>query len=178
MISLTIDTSDGRSVEVAVIGNEGFSGVNRFLGRPTSDTNAVVQVGGEFLHIDIGAFGEAMERDAKLERHVNQLVRSLMVETAQSAVCNQVHSVEQRTARWLLHAADRAGTSDLLLTQEFLSQMLAVRRSGVTTVVGIFTRAGLIDTKRGLIIIADRVGLREFVCECYEVVLAATPLYN
>ncbi len=113
-----------------------------------------------------------------LERNVNQLVRSLLVETAQSAVCNQVHSVEQRTARWLLHAADRAGTNDLLLTQEFLSQMLAVRRPGVTTVVGIFTRAGLIDTKRGLIMIADRDGLREFACECYEVVLAATPVYD
>ena len=137
-----------------------------------------MQIPGEVFHVEPEVVQEIADADPGFKAAINRYLISLMVETAQSAVCNQVHSVEQRTARWLLHAADRAGTSDLLLTQEFLSQMLAVRRSGVTTVVGIFTRAGLIDTKRGLIIIADRVGLREFVCECYEVVLAATPLYN
>ena len=102
----------------------------------------------------------------------------MLVELAQSAVCNQVHSVEQRTSRWLLHASVRANTTDLRLTQEFLAQMLAVRRPTVTSVVGIFNRAGLTTSQRGLIIVADRDGLVQLACECYEIVREATPTYD
>jgi len=97
----------------------------------------------------------------------------LLVEIAQSAVCNQLHSVEQRTSRWLLHASERAHTADLRLTHEFLAQMLAVRRSSVTNVVGIFNRAGVTTARRGLIRIGDPDGLRGFACACYEIVRAA-----
>lgn len=176
MVSLTVDTSEGQSVEVAVTGCEGFVGVGRYLGKATADSNAVVQVAGDMFHIPAQVVIDAA--DGAFRRAADRLVSSLMVEMAQSAACNQVHSVEQRTARWLLHAADRAGMTDLRLTHEFLSQMLSVRRASVTTVVGIFTRAKLTVGQRGRISIADREGLRGLACECYEIVRAATPTYD
>jgi CRP-like cAMP-binding protein len=178
VISLTVDTSEGQTVEVAIVGNEGFAGVSRFLGRNQGDTNAVVQVAGELLHVPPKAVIEAAAQHSSLRVGIDRYLNSLMVELAQSGVCNHVHSVEQRTARWLLHASDRANTTELRLTHEFLSQMLAVRRASVTTVVGIFSRASLITAKRGLITVADRAGLRTLTCECYDIVRKATPSFD
>lgn len=178
MVSLTVNTREGRSVEIAVTGVEGMVGISRYLGLPTSDSNAVVQVAGEIFHVPAEVFEKALREDDKLRAAMARFVRSLMVEMAQSAVCNQLHSVEMRTARWLLHASDRSGTADLRLTHEHLAQILAVRRSSVTDVVGAFTRGGLTGSSRGLITITDATGMGKLVCECYDVVRAATPTYN
>ena len=175
LVSMTLDSREGTTVEIAVVGAEGFVGLDRYLGTPTASTNAVVQVAGELAHVRADEVTRAAADDGPFKTAVGQFMRSLLIETSQSAVCNQLHSVEQRTARWLLHASDRAGTTELFLTHEFLAQMLAVRRASVTTVVGIFARAGLITTQRGLISIADREGLRGFTCECYDIVKAGTP---
>ena len=178
IVSLTVDTSEGQQVEVAITGKEGVVGIGRLLGFETADTNAVVQVAGGSVHIPAAALLDQSVLSADGVRPMfDGLIRGMLVETAQSAVCNQVHSVEQRTARWLLHASDRADTVNLRLTHEFLAQMLGVRRASVTTVVGIFSRARLITTQRGLINIDDRDGLRSLTCECYDVVLAASPTY-
>jgi CRP-like cAMP-binding protein len=178
LVSITVDTTDGQTVEVAVTGREGFAGVSRYLGARMADSNAVVQVPGTMLHVESEVVLGLADGDAQLRSLVNLYINGVMVEMAQSAVCNQLHSVEQRTSRWLLHASDRAGTTDLRLTHEFLAQMLAVRRPSVTGVVGIFNRAGLTATKRGLITVADREGLAELTCECYGIVRAATPTYD
>lgn len=175
LISLTVNTQDGTAVEVAILGSTGFAGVDRYLGTPVASSNAVVQVAGGVIHVPADEFIAAAAESVALQLAVAAFLRSLLVETSQSAVCNQLHSVEQRTARWLSRAADQAQRSDLRLTHEFLAQMLAVRRSSVTGVVGTFTKAQLIETRRGLINIADRDGLRGLACECYEVVRAATP---
>jgi CRP-like cAMP-binding protein len=174
VISLTIDTSQGQTVEVAIIGAEGMAGVSRFLGTSNADSNAVVQVAGAIAHVPADHVIRWATQSAQFRARTDHFLRSFMVELAQSGVCNQLHSVEQRTSRWLLHASDRARMADMHLTHEFLAQMLAVRRSSVTNVVGIFARAGLITTQRGLISIADTEGLRGFACECYEIVRAAT----
>lgn len=176
MISLTINTSQGQTVGVAVTGAEGMAGVSRFLGNATSDSNAVVQVAATLAHVPAEHVIRWASASANFRSAVDRFLRSLMVELGQSAVCNQLHSVEQRTSRWLLHASDRAQTADLRLTHELLAQMLAVRRSSVTTVVGIFTRAGLTSTQRGLISIDDPEGLSDLACECYEIVRSATPI--
>ncbi len=178
VVSLTVDTSEGQTVEVAITGREGFVGASRYLGSPTAPTNAVVQVAGDMLHVEAERVVSLAAAEASFRALVDRHLHSLMVEMSQSAVCNQVHSVEQRTARWLLHASDRAATKDLRLTHEFLSQMLGVRRASVTTVVGIFSRADLTTTQRGLISVVDREGLRTLACECYEIVLKATPRYD
>jgi hypothetical protein len=109
-----------------------------------------------------------------LARAADQYASSLLVEVAQTAACNAVHSVEERTARWLLQAADKAQTDELGITHEFLAMMLAVRRASVTVVVGVFARAGLITAKRGRVGLLDRAGLKEFACTCYEVIRSAT----
>lgn len=175
LVSLTIDTTEGQTVEVAVAGAEGIVGVSRYLGNPTADTNAMVQVSGTAAHVAAEHVLRWAADSPTFRSAIDRYLRSMMVEMSQSAVCNQLHSVEQRTSRWLLHASDRSRTKDLRLTHEFLAQMLAVRRSSVTTVVGIFTRAGLASTQRGLISIEDRDGLRALACECYEIVRRATP---
>lgn len=174
LISSTVNTREGQTVEVAINGVEGMAGVSRYLGHTNADTNAVMLVTGRVAHVPADDVARWASEVPEFRVALQAFVRSLLVETQQSAVCNQLHSVEQRTSRWLLHASDRAHTADLRLTHEFLSQMLAVRRSSVTNVVGIFTRAGLTTTQRGLISIADRDGLRTFTCECYAIVRAAS----
>lgn len=177
LVSLTMDTADGQSVEIAVVGAEGFVGISRFLGVSASQWSAVVQVPGIMFHVPAEVFeshGASEEMRDLIDRHA----ASLMVEMAQSAVCNKLHTIEQRTARWLLHATDRARTTELELTHDFLSQMLAVRRPSVTTIVGLFARAQLIEARRGRIVVADPEGLRTFACECYTIVRAATPTYD
>jgi CRP-like cAMP-binding protein len=177
LVSLTMDTSDGQSVEVAVVGAEGFVGISRFLGVPNSQWSAVVQVPGTMFHVPADIF-ESHGAAEELRDLIDRVAASLMVEMAQSAVCNKLHTIEQRTARWLLHATDRARTTDLELTHDFLAQMLAVRRPSVTTIVGLFARARLIDARRGRIVVTDREGLHAFACECYEIVRATTPKYD
>ena len=113
LVSLTVDTFDGQTVEVAIIGHEGFVGVGRYLGRTTADTNAMAQVAGDVMHVAAERFIEVTRADPQFRSMVERYVNSVLVETMQAAVCNQSHSVEQRTARWLLHASDRAGTNDL-----------------------------------------------------------------
>lgn len=177
LVSLTMDTDDGHSIEVAIVGAESFVGVSRLLGTLESQWSGVVQVPGEMLHVaasDIEIKGPSDE----LHFLVDRCAQSLMVEIAQSAACNQLHTVEQRTARWLVHATDRARTNELELTHEFVAQMLGVGRPYVTTVLGLFERARLVVGRRGRISVCDPEGLRALACECYEVVRENTPRYD
>ena len=175
MVSMTLDSKEGTTVEIAIVGAEGAVGLDSYLGISRASTNAVVQVAGAMAHVASAEVVRWAARDDRLQVAMAEFVRSLLIETSQSAVCNQLHSVEQRTARWLLHASDRARTYELKLTHEFVAQMLGVRRASVTTVIGIFARARLITTQRALISIADREGLRSLTCECYAIVHEATP---
>jgi len=150
---------------------EGVQGVNSMLGA-APDLEAISQVAGDAIEVAIERIPP--ELMVALRRSVEQYAAGLLIELAQTAACNRVHNVEERTARWLLHAADRARTSELRLTHEFMAMMLGVRRASVTVVVGGFQTAGLIKTERRLISIADREGLGEYTCECYGVIRDAT----
>ncbi|MDQ3937253.1 MAG: Crp/Fnr family transcriptional regulator [Chloroflexota bacterium] len=176
MISLTVPTPDGHNVEVAIVGREGVCGVARLLGDDRADLEAISQVRGEAIEVPVQSVRGELERS--LRTLGSRYVTALFIELAQTAACNRLHTVEQRTARWLLHAAERAQTSDLQLTHEFLAMMLAVRRASVTVVVGEFERAGLINAERGRISLADGDGLSECACECYNVIRAAAPRYD
>ena len=176
VVSLTVPVKDGQQVEVGLVGREGVVGVGALLGNERHDLEAMAQIRGRGFEVPVGAIvgdlGEALR--ALGARYAS----SLMVELAQSAACNRLHSVEERTARWLLQAGDHARTKDLRLTHEFLAMMLAVRRASVTVVVGVFDRAGLIVAKRGRISLADRDGLAEVACDCYKVIRASAPKYD
>jgi CRP-like cAMP-binding protein len=115
-------------------------------------------------------FGEEMSKEGPLYDIVRRYTQALLNLVSQSAACNHLHSIEERMCRWLLMCQDRIGSDYLPLTQEFLAQMLGVRRPSVTVVAGILQKAGLIIYSRGLVTVLDRKGLEAASCECYRVV--------
>jgi CRP-like cAMP-binding protein len=170
MISLLVVTQEGVGIEAATIGREGAVGLHRGLGKRRSFTRAVIQVSGTISHISANAFERAVEQSATIKDMITHYTEVLWVEAQQIAACNAVHSAEARFARWLLQTQDRIDSDSLPLTQEFLSQMLAVRRTTVTLVARTLQEAGLIRYRRGRIVILDRAGLEEAACECYQVI--------
>jgi CRP-like cAMP-binding protein len=169
LISLLSALEDGASIEVGMTGREGVAGVSVLLGADTSVHTALVQTGGEALRMRAGDAREAFRRSEALRNRVLNYTRLLLAYASQTAACNTIHTVEERLARWLLVARQRLESDRLPLTQEFLSHMLGVRRSGVTVAIGILQRAGLIEHRRGHVEVVDAEGLRAAACECAAV---------
>jgi CRP-like cAMP-binding protein len=170
MISLLVITQEGVGIEAATIGREGAIGLHRGLGKRRSFTRAVIQVSGTISHISADVFERAVERSDAIKDMITHYTEVLWVEAQQIAACNAVHSAEARFARWLLQTQDRIDSDALPLTQEFLSQMLGVRRTTVTLVARALQQAGLIRYRRGQIVILDRAGLEEAACECHQII--------
>jgi CRP-like cAMP-binding protein len=169
MISLVVLTEEGLGVEAATIGYEGAVGLQRGLGTRRAFTRAVIQAPGTFSLISAEDFARAVGEDAIIKDVIARYTEVLWVEAQQIAACNALHSAEARLARWLLQTQDRIG-SETLPTQEFLSQMLGVRRTTVTLVARALQKAGLVRYSRGQIAILDRGGLEEAACECYRII--------
>ena len=170
VISLVTYLMDGSAVEMATIGLEGMVGLPIFLGTDTMPSRAFGQVPGDALRITAAALTAEIKRNGPLVRVLNRYTQALFNQVAQTTACNRVHLVEQRCARWLLQTHDRVGSDQFLLTQEFLAQMLGVRRSGVSAAAGSLQKAGLIRYARGRITVLDRPGLESAACECYGVI--------
>jgi CRP-like cAMP-binding protein len=172
MISLLVVTQDGGGIEAATIGYEGAVGVHRGLGRRRAFTRAVVQLAGTFSLISGDAFERATLQSESIKEIIAKYTEVLWVEAQQIAACNAVHDAESRLARWLLQTQDRTQPKapSIALTQEFLAQMLGIRRTTVTLIARALQTAGLIRYKRGKIDIIDRPGLEEAACECYRVI--------
>jgi CRP-like cAMP-binding protein len=168
VVSVIGELADGTTLEVATIGNEGLVGLPQFLQATTMPFTAFVQIPGAALRMEAEAFGRAV-RAIGSDFHT-LLARYTQVWCNQlgwHALCNRLHPIDQRCARWLLLTHDRVGRADFPLTQEFLAAMLGVRRSSVTEVAGRLQRAGLIQSQRGTILILDRLGLEKASCACY-----------
>ncbi len=159
---------EGKSVEVGLVGTEGFSGLPLIAGFRTNHTRTVVQVEATAFRIDADHFRAALRELPILERHVQRYAQIRALQVVQVAACNRHHEVEERLARWLLMSQDRLNSNTLPLTQDFLAQVLGTRRSSVSVAAGILRRAGLIDYSRGGATILDRQGLIEASCDCYE----------
>jgi CRP-like cAMP-binding protein len=171
--SLTATMKDGRMVEVGTIGNEGVVGMAAYFGGQLPEATTVVQVPGAGADaLPIGTFIEEMERAGALYQLVRRYSQALIGLMVQSVACNALHDVHQRCARWLLMTHDRVGADTVLLTQEYLAAMLGVRRSSVSTVAKDLQRRGLIEYRRGRVVVTDRRGLVKLACECYGVVRA------
>ena len=125
-------------------------------------------------HISADVFERAVGQNDTIKDIITHYTEVLWVEAQQIAACNAVHSAEARFARWLLQTQDRINSDSLPVTQEFLSQMLGVRRTTVTLVARALQQAGLISYKRGRIVILDRAGLEEAACECYQIIYHET----
>ena len=135
----------------------------------TAPTSVYVQVPGAGLRMKAALFNREMARSASLRTVMLHYTHAFFNQVAQSAACNQFHSLEQRCSRWLLMTHDRMQSDEFLLTQEFLAMMLGVQRTGVSIAAGALQRAGLIRYKRGNVTIIDRRGLQRRSCECYDV---------
>jgi len=158
---------DGTSSEVGMVGPEGLIGVSALLGGKASAQHIVVQLPGRAYRIAAAACKAVFDRNARVRRVMLRFVEDLLNLSSQTAACNRLHSIEQRTARWLLMSSDRIQSNVLGLTQEFLAAMLGVRRSGVSEAAGELQRSGLIRYRRGEITIIDPAGLQATACECY-----------
>ena len=169
VISLVTPLHDGAIVEVATIGNEGIVGVPLV---PLSGlaVRAISQVAGHCLRMEAAAFLEWSDRSHAFQTLVESYTQALFGQISQAAACNRLHSSEERLSRWLLMSHDRVGRDEFMITQEFLGQMLAARRSTVSVSAGILQRAGLIRYVRGHVTIVDREGLEAVACECYSVI--------
>ncbi len=173
LVSIHSLTERGESVEVGSIGREGLSGVSGLLGHHQMPHSVVVQGAGTGLRIRTGILRDEFVKGGAFSQAINSFIYLQMVQMAQSVLCGRLHAVETRMARWMLTAADRTESESILITQEFLAQMLGSRRSTVTVAAGELQRQGLIDYSRGRVRIVNRPGLETASCECYHVVRVA-----
>ena len=170
MISLVTQLNDGTSLESMTVGHEGFAGLPVFHGVTKAQTMAMCQIEGEFLRLPADSFTTLMKESPQLAALLHRYAQFAHEVVAQTAACNAIHLIEQRCARWLLISSDAVASSDFGLTHEFLSQMLAVRRPGVTVAIGALEKMELIVHRYGKIGILDMGGLEKAACECYRTV--------
>jgi len=171
MVSLIVTLDDGEQVEAGLAGSEGLVGLPLVYGDSHSIHEARVQMEGTALRIGAAAFRAEMDQSAALRELLLRYALAFHAQVTLTLACNTRHAIEQRLARWLLTAHDRAGGVDeFTMTHEFMSLMLGVRRPGVTIAAGMLQKAGLIRYARGRVAIADRLGLEAATCECYHTV--------
>jgi CRP-like cAMP-binding protein len=171
VVSLTANTLDDGQVEVGLTGREGLVGVSVMLNsKPVSVHRAFTQVPGFANRMSSVALRAAVKQSPILRDRCLRSVEMVMVESSQVAACNARHNLPKRMARWLLMVRDRLDSDNIPMTQEFLSVMLGVRRSGVSVAANTLQAAGLISQSRGHVTIADHAGLAAASCDCYRII--------
>jgi CRP-like cAMP-binding protein len=170
VVSLIVELSGGRSVEVASIGKEGAIGGIVSAGNAPAFTHGVVGMRGKAVAVPIAVLQEAKQASEHLNNLFCRYADFLLAQVMQSVACNAFHPIEARAARWLLHAQDRVGGDRLELTQESLAELLGVQRTTVNAVARVLQDGGLIAYRRGAIQVRDRQGLIHAACECYTAV--------
>ncbi|MBA2340560.1 MAG: Crp/Fnr family transcriptional regulator [Pyrinomonadaceae bacterium] len=170
MISLISTSGEEAMIEIGVIGSEGMVGAAAFLGGMTTNNRAIVQIAGNATRMSAETLKEEFARGGALQSSLLRYTQALMTQISQTAVCNRIHSLEERLARWLLMTHDRAPSNEFPLTQEFVAYMLGARRPSVSDAASRFQNAGLISYVRGKVNILDRPGLESVACKCYGIV--------
>ena len=172
VISLVVELDVGMMIETAMVGHDGALNAASALDGKVSLNKGIVQVAGSAGTIEVNRFRRLANEFEPLRSLLIRHEQVLFAQSQQSAACNASHSVEARMCRWLLYMRDLAGSDDLSLTQEFLAQMLSVRRPSVSIVASPLQKAGLIKYSRGRIRVLDVKGLQKRACECYGTVKA------
>jgi CRP-like cAMP-binding protein len=170
IISIIAVTAEGQSAEVGVVGHEGAVGIDALMGADSTTHQHIVQHAESALKININAIKPEFQECGELHDQLLRFMRLLMIQISQTALCNRLHTVEERLSRWLLMCRDRSGTDKLQLTQEFLAIMLGANRATVTLAAIALQSAGYIKYSRGQITISNRQGLEDYTCECYSIV--------
>ncbi|HVE53955.1 MAG TPA: Crp/Fnr family transcriptional regulator [Ramlibacter sp.] len=170
IVSLLYVMENGASAEIAVVGNEGLVGISLFMGGQSTSSQAVVQASGEGFRLPASILMDEFNRGGAVLHLLLRYTQALITQMAQTSVCNRHHALDQQLCRWLLLTLDRLHSSELVMTQELLSNILGVRRASISDAAGQLQRDGLIRYERGRISVLDRPALEARSCECYDVV--------
>jgi CRP-like cAMP-binding protein len=176
IVSLQYVMENGASTAILVVGNEGLLGISLFMGGESTPNRSLVQSAGHAYRLPRQRVREEFGRHGELLVLMLRYTQALITQVSQTAVCNRHHSIEQQLCRWLLLSMDRLSNNHLTMTQEFIGNMLGVRRGGVTQAAFKLQKLAVISYARGLIKVLDRAKLEAMSCECYEVVRKETDL--
>ena len=168
--SLSVSTEQGKELQLSIVGNESVVGERAIFKDGVFIIKCAMLTNGRGLRIAPTVFQKEFDRGGVLHDLVLSRMEARITETAQTALCNQMHPVEQRLSRWLLTFADRLHSDDLPATQELIADMLGVTRSEISRTAGQLSEANLIEYVRGRLTIISRAGLKEKACECYQVI--------
>jgi CRP-like cAMP-binding protein len=172
LIGLVIGMEDGTTVEAGLVGAEGMVNLPVFWGRERAPYTAIVLQSGNVLRMRVQLFRSELKSTDSLRESLLRYTNLLFDCAAQRAACNCLHTVEQRTASWLLVTRDCSGRDEFHGTHEFISFVVGLRRAGVTQAIGKFKRSGILLAHRGRIKVTDPESLEQFTCECYGIIKA------
>ncbi len=170
IISLLSGVGGNNTIEVGIVGNEGVVGLPIILGVKISSNKAIVQGFGSALRMGAANFTKYVQENIKARLLMLRYMHSLYTQISQSAACNRFHKIDERLARWLLMTQDGMGSKEFRITQEFLSNMLGVRREGVNKAAGVLQERKLVSYVRGIVTVRNRKKLERAACSCYQVI--------
>lgn len=170
MVSQVVVTKDGRTVEVGVVGKEGYLGAGLAAGLSRSSVREIMQVAGDGFRIMGNALGRILRSAPQLQEILNRHTGLQGMQVAQTAACNRLHDIQQRLSRWLLMTQDRVGAGVLPITHDFIATMMGTDRSSVSVAASVLQKKGIIEYVRGAVKIVNRRRLEESTCECYGVI--------
>jgi CRP-like cAMP-binding protein len=172
IVSMLYTMENGSVAEIGVVGNDGALGVSLFMGGETTNSRAIIQSAGEAVRMKEKDLKEEFARAGRFQELLLRYTQALLTQISQTAVCNRLHNIEQQLCRWLLLSHDRLDSDKLVMTHDMISNMLGVRREGITLAAKKLVAKKLITSKRGTMVVIDRQGLENAACECYKVVNA------
>lgn len=170
MVSQVVVTKDGRTVEVGVVGNEGYVGAGLAVGLSRSSVREIIQIAGDGFQIKGNELERIMRSAPQLRMLLGKHTGLQSMQVAQTAACNRLHDIQQRLSRWLLMAQDRADSGVLAITHDFIATMMGTDRSTVSTAAAALQNMGIIEYVRGAVNVIDRRKLEKSACECYAVI--------
>jgi CRP-like cAMP-binding protein len=170
MVSQVVVTKDGRTVEVGVVGNEGYVGAGLAVGLSRSSVREIIQIAGDGFRMLGNALERILQSAPQLQVILNRHTGLQGMQVAQTAACNRLHDIQQRLSRWLLMTQDRVGSGVLPITHDFVATMMGTDRSTVTLAASVLQEKRIIEYVRGAVKIVNRRKLQESACECYDVI--------
>ncbi len=170
IISMLYIMENGATLEVGMVGNDGLVGIALFMGGSSTPSRSVIQNKGIAFRMKAKEVRREFEKGDVFQQLLLRFTQALITQIAQNAVCNRLHSIEKQLCRWLLFSHDRMESNKMIMTHNFLSGLLGVRREGVTLTIQKLAKRDLIENSRGNITIIDRQGLESISCECYTIV--------
>ena len=170
MVSQVVVTKDGRTVEVGVVGNEGFVGAGLAVGLTRSSVREIIQIAGDGFRMMGNALERILRSAPQLQMILNRHNGLQGMQVAQTAACNRLHDIQQRLARWLLMTQDRVNLAVLPITHDFIATMMGTDRSTVSLAASVLQKKGIIEYARGAVKIVNRRKLEKSACECYGVI--------